>query len=520
MESNALVFTVRMEPAPIYITQNSANPYVNPTLSLVFQCYDKSNSADPFPTLTPLHAPADSSYIDVYCQWEEDEKELLCSIEEARKVKIINLQGADGWTAKWNDAALCWRFFPPAGLSREFMTVFGLDGLISSVKQGTALLYATPTAISEIETYAFSVGKQYPISITSFIATPEYICKGKETILSWITSNASSCFLGDDAVNITGSKKLTVTQDTDITLYARNAYNQEKHHTLHISLTNWSKHGSTDISSAYLSKDIGRYDLKLFEYNGSLYFFANRLLHYSNDSGTSFQTITPDAGVLTLLDATVSNHDTYILNGRFYLFGNNGICSYGICDKTWTYASVDLFTAKGGGALSHRGISYYFSMVSNTLLAIFIYTGPSEKEISLRKSINIKKDLGLDIEIIDFDITVCLDTIYIGLKSKQNKTVYLLSSYDLDNWKISAIIRNCTGWFRLIIYNDRLLLLTRSQIIDPIYPSQTFPHFLPSLKEDKPVVGTSTHCENDELLLIAQRQDHEDFETLWSFIIT
>lgn len=519
MRDDQLVFTVYMEPAPIYITQDAANPYINPTISLVFRCYDKSDSADVKSNLIPVHTKANSSYIDVYCIWEKDEKNLLCTVEEAKKVRIIKMQGCEDWTAEWNSASECWRFFTPRKLEREFMVVFGLDGLITSASQGTALMYATPMAITGLETYAFSIGKRYPVSIRSFTADPSYVLKGEETELIWDTANAASCTIKDMPVNRKDSKKYTVTQETDFTLCAANAYNQEKRQTITVGLTNWEEKGQTDLLSMFQSDNLEKYDLRLFGDGKSLYFFADYKLYQSEDSGVSFQTITPDADVIKLLKVITSNYYTAEFGKRFFIIGDNGACSFDTAAKKWAVINCNLMISKGGGAFLHRETLYFATMVNDGVIAVFAYTETPESGLYMMKSINIRKTFGLQIEVAAFEVAAQGDEVYFGIKDKKTEILHLLCSYDLDHWRKAATVKRCTGWFRLMTCNDRLLLLTQKQMSNPLDSLEQFPNFLPLLKDgqNKPVTGAISSGERDKIVVIAQRREEKELEKLWTF---
>lgn len=523
MSTKNLVFTAHMEPSPIYITQDASNPYINPTISLVFRCYDKSNEADIYSNLIPKHSAANSSYIDVYCIWEDDQKNLLCSLEEAKRVRIIKLQESQDWKAEWNSAGQCWRFFTPAVLEQEFMAVFGFDGLTSSMPQGMALLYATPTSITGLDTYAFSIGKRYPVSIRSFTAEPLYVFKGNDTTLRWDTANATNCKLLDQQVNTKDSKCYTVTKEREITLYAANAYNQERHETVTVALTNWINAGNTDLSCVYEFEHLEDYDLRLFLYEESLYFFADFKLYMSSDRGLSFQAITLDSHTIDVLKGIGSDYYTVLYNGSFFVIGNSNAC---ICNlkspaKEWRIIDCNLMlsTKKGGGAFLHRKKLYFAAIVNPSIIAIFAYSEAPTYNLHIVKSVNLKKIFGLDFQADALEVTVSGDLICIGISDSNTKTIHLFTTYDLDNWTSAAPLKKHTGWFRLLTCNDRAMLLTRHAMRNPLNLLETYPHFLPLLKDGKtfPIAGTVSGEEYDNIAVIAQREQKEALEQLWTF---
>lgn len=149
------------------------------------------------------------------------------------------------WTASSLGGVVPVSFLWTNGSTSTVQTIAVSPGLYSMALQGTDASSTVATS-----TCSATVSQSAP-TIISFVATPASITAGQSSVLSWVTSNASSTSI-DNGVGVVTGTSTTVTPSTT-TIYHLSAVNPGGTRTANVTVTVNSQSGtSTNITSIQL----------------------------------------------------------------------------------------------------------------------------------------------------------------------------------------------------------------------------------------------------------------------------
>lgn len=513
-QSSSFILNIRRRDVPVSPNGRALSPKAAGVQSFVLARENSTASADGRPCIL------------LGCDWKND-LESICREGEQKNIRITQEYGETGnrWEVSWEEqeellagVCGCWKLKPSADaeLDQEFSVSFLFEVGVTRALQGGAVFYVMGRNLPDFpenQIFIFTIYKIYPISMKFLKKPPACLEEGEEAEFSWEIRNAQYCTLNYVGCNPQDTMKETFRQSKTYMLTAQNQKGRMEFLTAEVKKTNWKYMG--EISGCPLGRETYYFNYKILEYRETFYLYYAGAV-YKSGNGRSWEVVSRCS---IREEELPKAYTTVLWKDRIYVLGDargqnpeeNKVCYYSISQNEWKQEPLVTTVETGCCAVVFLGEPYYCNLITGNRIVVYHYADAywnPEVILSLDEF-----SFALE-EAEAVDGAWCQDCLYLAVKDKKTRAVYLISSRNGCDWKEERRLEiQAPGWYRLISTGGNLLLATGDRVLSLIDTQKWFENYLPQVSADwsqKPWCGYAQGV----LWLIAQEEEQA---ALWRF---
>lgn len=429
------------------------------------------------------------------CDWKND-LESICREGEQKNIRITQEYGepSNQWEVSWEPEEEllagvkgCWKLKAPADaeLDTEFGVSFLFEVGVSKALQGGAILYVMGQNLPDFPEDRISIitiHKIYPISMQFTKLPPACMEAGDVAEISWEVKNAEYCTLNYIACNLQGTVKEIFRQPETYMLTAQNGKGRIEFLTAHVGKTNWKCMGEIAGTVFWQGED-SSFNRRILAYREELYLYDSGKIYKSGD-GLEWECISV-CGIRE--EELPKAYTTALWKDRIYILGDakgqkpeeNKICFYSISRNEWQQETLMTAVENGCCASVFQNDLLYFNLAAKDKILMYRYSG----EYWNPDGILFLGKFSFALEEAEaMDSAWCQDMIYLAIKDKNTKTIYLIGSRDGCDWReVRRLDIRAEGWYRLMAAGGNLLLVTDRLVLPLIDTQKQYENYLPQV---------------------------------------